>query len=80
MFNDNYKGNYSLKPTSHFCFKYLSDELSFVAHCWTNCLKFPNNYIPNFKIKTEDNDGTLKTKRLSTLEHFKKRKNNFIKG
>ena len=49
MFNDNYKDDYSLKPTSHFRSKSLSDELSFVAHCWANCLKFPNNYIPAFK-------------------------------
>ena len=49
---------------------YLSDKLSFVAHCWTNWLKFPNNYIPAFKIKTEENDGTLKTLQLSTLEYF----------
>ena len=49
---------------------YLSDKLSFVALCWTNWLKFPNNYIPAFKIKTEENDGTLKTLQLSTLEYF----------
>ena len=70
MFNDNYKDNYSLQPTSLFRPKCLSDELSFVAHCWTNCLKFLNNYIPAFKIKTEENDGTLKTSQLSTKEYF----------
>ena len=31
MFNDNYKDDYSLKPTSHFRSKSLSHELSFVA-------------------------------------------------
>ena len=71
IFNDNYKDNYSLKSTSQLS---LSDELSFVAHCRKNCLKFPNNYIPAFKIKTEENDGTLKTSHLSTLEHLKERK------
>ena len=80
MFNDNYIDNYSLKPTSDFRYKSLSDELSFVAHCWTNCLKFPNNYITAFKIKTEENDGTLKTSQLSTLEYFKKRKRISSKG
>ena len=70
MFNDNYKDNYSLKPTSLFRSKWLSDELSFVAYCWTNCLKFPKNYITAFKIKTEENDGTLKTSQLSTIEYF----------
>ena len=70
MFNDNYKDDYSLKPTSHFRSRSLSDELSFGAHCWTNCLKFPNNYISAFKIKTEENDGTLKTSQHSALEYF----------
>ena len=71
MFNDNYKDNYSLKPTSsYFRSISLSDKLSFVAHCWTNWSKFRNNYIPAFKIKTGENDGTLKTFQLSTLEHF----------
>ena len=80
MFNDNYIDDYSLKPTSDFPYKSLSDELSFVAHCWTNCLKFLNNYIPAFKIKTEENDGTLKTSQLSTLEYLKKRQMILSKG
>ena len=80
MFNDNYKDDYSLKQTSHFRSKSLSDEPSFVAHSWTNCLKFPNNYISAFKIKTEENDGTLKTSQHSTLEYFKKRKTISSKG
>ena len=80
MFNDNYIDDYSLKPTSDFRYKSLSDELSFVAHCLTNCLKFLNNYIPAFKIKTEENAGTLKTSQLSTLEYFTKRKRISSKG
>ena len=70
MFNDSYKDDYSLKPTSQFRSKSLSDELSFVTHCWTKCFNFPNNYIPVFKIKTEENDDTLKTPQLGTLEYF----------
>ena len=70
MFNDNYMNDYSLKPTSHFRSISPSDKLSFVAHCWTICLKFPNSYIPAFKIKTEENDGTFKKAQLSTLEYF----------
>ena len=80
MFNDNYNDNYSLKSTSHVQSKSLSDEISFVAHCWTNCLKLPNNYIPVFEIKTKENDGTLKTSQLSTLEYFKIRKTISSKG
>ena len=41
---------------------------------------FPNTYTSAFKIKTEENDGTLKTSQLSTLEYLKKRQMILSKG
>ena len=51
---------YCSKTTSHFQSKFLSDVLLLAAYCRINSLKFSNNYILAFKIKTEENHDKWK--------------------